>query len=107
MTNDEIEPNRTHPAITQEALAHLGDGQIAYVKPIRSEDVSASTEDCARHSAFCFARRRRHADFAHRYAGSRAGKCVEPGIGSRERALKFEAKPRHRHARPGAGHARL
>ena len=41
MTNDEsTEPNRTHPAITQEALAHLGDGQIAYVKPIRSEDVA-------------------------------------------------------------------
>jgi len=25
--------------ISQEALAHLGDGQIAYVKTIRSEDV--------------------------------------------------------------------
>jgi hypothetical protein len=41
MTNDKtIEPNETHPAITQEALAHLGDGQIAYVKPILSEDVA-------------------------------------------------------------------
>ena len=30
----------THPAITQEALAHLGDGRLAYVKPIRSEDVA-------------------------------------------------------------------
>jgi len=28
-----------HPAITQDALARLGDGQIAYVKSIRSEDV--------------------------------------------------------------------
>ena len=28
------------PAISPEALAHLGDGQIAYVKTIRSEDVS-------------------------------------------------------------------
>jgi hypothetical protein len=27
------------PAISPEALAHLGDGQIAYVKAIRSEDV--------------------------------------------------------------------
>lgn len=27
------------PAITQEALAHLGEGHIAYVKQIRSEDV--------------------------------------------------------------------
>ena len=35
-----IEQNTTHPAITQEALAHLGDGQLAYVKPIRSEDVA-------------------------------------------------------------------
>lgn len=41
MTNDKsTEPNGTHPAITQEALAHLGDGQIAYVKAIRSEDVA-------------------------------------------------------------------
>ncbi len=29
------------PAISPEALAHLGDGEIAYVKPIRSEQVAA------------------------------------------------------------------
>jgi len=29
------------PQISPEALAHLGDGQIAYVKAIRSEDVPA------------------------------------------------------------------
>jgi hypothetical protein len=41
MTNDETrEQNSTHPAITQEMLAHLGDGQLAYVKAIRSEDVA-------------------------------------------------------------------
>ncbi|HVZ51596.1 MAG TPA: DUF1150 domain-containing protein [Pseudolabrys sp.] len=41
MTNDKsIELNATHPAITQEALAHLGDGQLAYVKEVRSEDVA-------------------------------------------------------------------
>jgi hypothetical protein len=41
MTNDKsTELNTTHPAITQEALAHLGDGQLAYVKEIRSEDVA-------------------------------------------------------------------
>ncbi len=41
MTNDKMtEQNSTHPAITQEALAHLGDGRLAYVKPIRSEDVA-------------------------------------------------------------------
>jgi hypothetical protein len=34
------ELNTTHPAITQEALAQLGGGQLAYVKPIRSEDVA-------------------------------------------------------------------
>lgn len=28
-------------AISPEALAHMGDGRIAYVKTIRSEDVSA------------------------------------------------------------------
>ena len=38
MTN---EPNRTEANIdiSIEALAHLGDGRIAYVKTIRSEDV--------------------------------------------------------------------
>ena len=42
MTNDKTtEQNMIHPAITQEALAHLGDGRLAYVKPIRSEDVAA------------------------------------------------------------------
>jgi hypothetical protein len=35
--------NSTEPKfdISQEALAHMGDGQIAYVKTIRSEDVQA------------------------------------------------------------------
>lgn len=41
MTNDKTtERNATHPVITQEALAQLGDGKLAYVKPIRSEDVA-------------------------------------------------------------------
>jgi hypothetical protein len=40
MTNDKTtEHNAAHPVITQEALAHLGDGRLAYVKAIRSEDV--------------------------------------------------------------------
>jgi len=30
----------TRPNISPEALAHLGDGQIAYVKPITSEEVA-------------------------------------------------------------------
>ncbi|HZQ14164.1 MAG TPA: DUF1150 domain-containing protein [Pseudolabrys sp.] len=41
MTNGKTtEAAATHPVITQEALAHLGDGEIAYVKAIRSEDVA-------------------------------------------------------------------
>lgn len=32
---------RPQPMISEEALAHLGDGQIAYVRAIRSEDVPA------------------------------------------------------------------
>jgi hypothetical protein len=41
MRNDKmIETNTANPAITQEALAHLGDGRLAYVKAINSEDVA-------------------------------------------------------------------
>jgi len=41
MTNvKSTEPNRTYPDFTQEALAQMGDGRLAYVKPIRSEDVA-------------------------------------------------------------------
>ena len=41
MTNEKtMETSTTNPAITQEALAHLGDGRLAYVKAIRSEDVA-------------------------------------------------------------------
>jgi hypothetical protein len=38
--NKVTETNTTHPAITQEALAQLGDGRLAYVKAINSEDVA-------------------------------------------------------------------
>ena len=34
------EGNNTDPTVSPEALAHFGDGRIAYVKPIRSEDVA-------------------------------------------------------------------
>jgi hypothetical protein len=37
--NHSPEMNRTETKITPEALAHMGDGRIAYVKAIRSEDV--------------------------------------------------------------------
>ena len=38
-SNDKLNEN-TSPVITQDALAHLGDGRLAYVKAIRSEDVA-------------------------------------------------------------------
>ena len=41
MTNDKMtETSSNNPVITQDALAHLGDGRLAYVKAIRSEDVA-------------------------------------------------------------------
>ncbi|HXD46299.1 MAG TPA: DUF1150 domain-containing protein [Pseudolabrys sp.] len=41
MTYDKTtEPNGTHPALTQEGLAHLGDGRLAYVRQIRSEKIA-------------------------------------------------------------------
>jgi hypothetical protein len=41
MTNEKMMNETTHPVITQEALARLGGGKIAYVRPIRSDDVRA------------------------------------------------------------------
>ena len=38
--NKMIESNTPNPVISQDALAHLGDGRLAYVKTIRSEDVA-------------------------------------------------------------------
>jgi hypothetical protein len=38
--NDTITNDNTSPVISPEALALLGDGRIAYVKAIRSEDVA-------------------------------------------------------------------
>jgi hypothetical protein len=40
MNNKQTETNTANPIITQDALAHLGDGRLAYVKAIRSEDVA-------------------------------------------------------------------
>ena len=40
-TEMKTEMNTRVPTISPEALAHLGDGRIAYVKAIRSEDVAA------------------------------------------------------------------
>jgi hypothetical protein len=41
MTNELNRIENEKIEMSQEALAHLGDGQIAYVKTIRSEDVPA------------------------------------------------------------------
>ena len=40
MTNKQAEGDTVNPLITQDALAHLGDGQLAYVKAVSSEDVA-------------------------------------------------------------------
>jgi len=37
---NEVKMNERSPAISPEALAQLGDGEIAYVKAIRSEQVA-------------------------------------------------------------------
>lgn len=41
MTHEPNQIENKDIGMSQEALAHLGDGQIAYVKVIRSEDVPA------------------------------------------------------------------
>ena len=41
MTNQMNRMSQELDAISPEALAHMGDGEIAYVKTIRSEDVPA------------------------------------------------------------------
>jgi hypothetical protein len=38
---NQVKTQTNHPTISAEAFAQLGGGQIAYVKPIRSEDVPA------------------------------------------------------------------
>ena len=40
MTNKQTESNTVNPVITPDALAHLGDGQLAYVRTVSSEDVA-------------------------------------------------------------------
>ena len=56
--------------VSVEALAHLGEGHIAYVKQVRSEDVPglfpAGAEDRAGTEAVRAPCRRRHADHADR-----------------------------------------
>ena len=63
MTNDKTtETNTRIPAITQEALAHLGDGRLAYVKAIRSEDVANCSRRRRRSRPACSCSRCMRAD---------------------------------------------
>jgi len=41
MTSDVSRPEMKHTEMSPEALAQLGDGEIAYIKTMRSEDVRA------------------------------------------------------------------
>ena len=41
MNSKQTETTTPNLIITQDALAHLGDGRLAYVKAIRSEDVAS------------------------------------------------------------------
>ena len=41
MTNEkQTETTTINPVITQDTLAHLGEGRLAYVRSVRSEDVA-------------------------------------------------------------------
>ena len=91
-----MESNRSEVkeiAISPEALAHLGDGEIAYVKTIRSEDVRALFPQVPDMDiepglqAVRAARRRRHTDHAHRQPRGRDRQRREPAARNGERAL--------------------
>ena len=85
MNRDDM--NHTEPKIdmSPEALAHLGDGRIAYVKTIRSEDVRALFPQAempqmpAGPYAIRAARRRRHADHAYRQPRGGGRQRLESG----------------------------
>ena len=73
--------NTNEYTISPEALAGLGGGKLAYVKTIRSEDVQKhfpqAPELAAGDAALCAARRRRHADHAHRQPRGGDRECLE------------------------------
>ena len=53
MTNKDEQRTTHTPTISPEALALLGGGKIAYVKAIRSEDVSSMFPQAPRSSPAC------------------------------------------------------
>ena len=93
------ETNRTTDIheISPEALAVLGGGKLAYVKTIRSEDVQKhfpqAPELPLRVAALCAARRRRHADHAHRQPRGGGRECLEQRARDGERALSAAVIP--------------
>ena len=78
-------------SVSPEALANLGEGHIAYVKQIRSEDVPGlfpqAPKDRAGTEAFRAPRRRRHADHADRQPRGRDRERLEQRIAGRQRTL--------------------
>ena len=89
MTNEKNITEQSN--ITQDALAHLGDGRIAYVKQIQSEDVRKLFPQAPQIAPgiklFALMRGERHADHADRHARSRARQCLEPGARDGQRPL--------------------
>src|SRR6059058_5348596 len=76
--------------VSPEALASLGEGQLAYVKQIRSEDVPGlfpQAASRARPETVRAAYRERPADHADGLARSRAGQRMEQRIAGRQRSL--------------------
>ncbi len=88
-------PDPNQGEMSAEALAQLGDGQIAYMKVIRSEDVHAlfpaGAGDRAGARIVHAARGRRHPDHADRQPRSGDRQCAEPRARNGERALKRDA----------------
>ena len=77
--------------VSTDSLASLGEGHIAYVKQIRSEDVPglfpAGAEDRAGPETVRAAFGRRHPDHADRQPRSRDRQCLEQRAAGRQRAL--------------------
>ena len=75
----DINNAESRPLLTNEQLASLGGGRVAYVKPIRSEDLepAVSGGPCGRawSATFRLARCRWHADCRDRLARCRGCQC--------------------------------
>ena len=80
-----------HPLMSPQAFAVLGGGKIAYVKPVRSEDVHnlypEAPENAAGHPAVRAACRRRHADPRYRQPRGGSRECSHARARNGERAL--------------------